>query len=56
MAAAHVLGRSGYGCEISPGYCDVILERLATLGVKRVVLASTGKTFDEVKAERIQTT
>ena len=26
MAAAHVLDRVGYGCEISPAYCDVILD------------------------------
>jgi len=29
MAAAHVLGRVGYGCEISPAYCDVILRRVS---------------------------
>jgi DNA modification methylase len=31
MAAAHVLGRIGYGIEISPCYCDVILQRMAAL-------------------------
>ena len=31
MAAAHVLGRNGYGCEISPAYCDVILCRMKEL-------------------------
>jgi DNA modification methylase len=31
MAAADVLGRSGYGAEISPGYCDVILRRMINL-------------------------
>ena len=31
MAAAHVLGARGYGCEISPGYCDVILRRIMNL-------------------------
>jgi len=31
MAAAEVLGRIGYGAEISPGYCDVILGRMMTL-------------------------
>lgn len=31
MAAAHVLGRAGYGCEISPAYCDVIARRMINL-------------------------
>ena len=43
MAAAHVLDRSGYGCEISPAYCDVIVRRMINLGVGSVVLDSTGQ-------------
>jgi DNA modification methylase len=31
LAAAHVHGRVGYGIEISPAYCDVILRRMAEL-------------------------
>ncbi len=31
MAAADVLGRAGYGIELSPAYCDVILRRLINL-------------------------
>jgi DNA modification methylase len=52
MSAAHVLDRSGYGCEISPAYCDVILRRMINLGVGSVVLESTGQSFDEVAVER----
>jgi site-specific DNA-methyltransferase (adenine-specific)/site-specific DNA-methyltransferase (cytosine-N4-specific) len=52
MAAAHVLDRSGYGCEISPAYCDVIVRRMINLGVGSVVLESTGQSFDEVAAAR----
>jgi DNA modification methylase len=52
MAAAHVLKRSGYGIEISPGYADVIILRLVALGAGSVTLASTGQTFDEVAKER----
>jgi hypothetical protein len=52
MAAAHVLDRSGYGCEISPAYCDVIVRRMINLGVGSVVLDSTGQSFDEVAIER----
>jgi len=52
MAAAHVLDRSGYGCEISPAYCDVIVRRMINLGAGPVVLEATRQTFDEVAAER----
>src|ERR1035441_836224 len=52
MAAAHVLDRSGYGCEISPAYCDVIVRRMINLGAGSVVLESTGQSFDEVAIER----
>ena len=52
MAAAHVLDRIGYGCEISPAYCDVIVRRMINLGAGPVVLEATGQTFDEVAAAR----
>jgi DNA modification methylase len=52
MAAAHVLNRHGYGCEISPGYCDVIIRRMINLGAAPAMLDATGQTFDEVAAER----
>ena len=52
MAAAHVLGRAGYGCEISPAYCDVILRRIEDLAETEPVLAETGEKFREVAAGR----
>jgi DNA modification methylase len=52
MAAAHVLGRTGYGCEISPAYCDVILRRIEHLAETEPVLAETGEKFSEVAAGR----
>jgi DNA modification methylase len=52
MAAAHVLDRVGYGCEISPAYCDVILRRVADLAGVEPVLAATGQRLSEVAAER----
>ncbi len=52
MAAAHVQRRAGYGCEISPGYCDVIVRRLLALGAGPARLEATGQTFEEVAAER----
>jgi len=45
LAAAHVLDRAGYGCEISPAYCDVILRRLINLGAETPVLDATGESF-----------
>lgn len=52
MAAAQVLGRSGYGTEISPAYCDVILRRMANLTGEDSVLAETGQNISEVAAAR----
>ena len=51
-AAAHVLGRNSYGCEISPAYCDVIIGRMQKLGCTSIRLAGDGRTFREIAAER----
>ena len=51
MAAAQVLGRAAYGCEISPAYCDVIVHRMMNLGIDGV-LESTGDSFADVAAQR----
>jgi hypothetical protein len=51
MAAAEVLGRVGYGSEISPGYCDVILRRMMNLTGNEAVDESGG-TFAEIAAAR----
>lgn len=34
IVAAHRLGRRGFGVELSPAYCAVILERLSALGLE----------------------
>jgi len=52
MAAAAVLGRAAYGCEISPGYCDVILRRMMDLTSDVPVLAETGQPFQAVAEAR----
>ena len=52
MAAAHVLNRDGYGCEISPAYCDVILARVGKLAGEQPVLVETGQPFEQVAAAR----
>jgi DNA modification methylase len=52
MAAAHILNRDGYGCEISPAYCDVILGRIGKLAGEEPVLVATGQRFAQVAAAR----
>ena len=52
IAAAHLLDRIGYGCEISPAYCDVILQRTMNLSGETAVLRATGQTFVEVAGSR----
>ena len=55
IAAAHVLDRVGYGCEISPAYCDVIVRRIERLTEQEPVLADTGERFSKVAAARAPT-
>ena len=52
MAAAHVLSRAAYGCEISPAYCDVIVRRLMALTGEDAILAETGERFTAVARQR----
>ncbi len=52
LAAVHVLGRKGYGCEISPAYCDVILRRIMSLTGETAVLAETGEAFAATATSR----
>ena len=48
----HVLDRIGYGCEISPAYCDVIVRRMMNLTGETPILAATGETFAAVAESR----
>jgi len=55
LVAAHKSGRRGYGIELDPHYCDVIIRRMAQQNGNRgfdAVLEATGQNFDEVAAER----
>ena len=53
MAAALALGRSCFGCEISPAYTDVIVRRAEKLSTDRFHLAGDGRTFDQVAEQRL---
>jgi DNA modification methylase len=52
MIAAMKNGRSCYGVEISPGYCDVIVKRAQTFAKQAFSLDGDGRTFDELAATR----
>jgi DNA modification methylase len=47
-----MLERVGYGCEISPAYCDVILRRIMNLTGDTAMLAATKETFAAVAESR----
>ncbi len=52
LIAAHTTGRRGYLCELDPQYCDRIIRRWQAYTKDDAVLEVTGKTFEEVTAER----
>ncbi len=52
MAAAELLARNGYGCEISPAYCDVIVRRMMALTGEPATLAGSGETFVQAAESR----
>jgi hypothetical protein len=52
MAAAHLLDRIGYGIEISPGYCDIVLCRLTAMIGVDPTLAETNEHMSEVAVRR----
>lgn len=51
LVAAQKTGRRGYGIEIDPLYCDVIIRRMQKLYGLEAVLESTGKRFEEVELD-----
>jgi len=51
LAAAHVTGRRGYGLELDPKYCDVILRRMEALTGEPPSLLE-GTPFEQVARKR----
>ena len=45
-------GRRGYGIELDPRYCDVIVRRMAGALKIEAVHAASGKPFAEIERER----
>jgi len=54
ILAAEKIGRRGYGVEIEPRYVDVTIRRWEAFTKRDAVLESDGRTFAEVKAERLE--
>lgn len=52
LVAAQKTGRRGYGIEIDPLYCDVIIRRMQKLFGLEAVLEATGKCFEDVELDR----
>jgi DNA modification methylase len=53
IIAAESTGRVCLAMEIDPRYCDVIIERFQTVTGSTAVLEDNGRTFDDMKSERI---
>ncbi|MFT7573463.1 MAG: DNA modification methylase [Paracoccaceae bacterium] len=52
LLAAEKTGRCGYGIELDPRYCDVIIQRLADAFKIKAIHDATGKPFNEIALER----
>ena len=52
MAAAALLDRAAYGCELSAGYCDVILHRIWNLTGETPLLLGAGDEHGHVPVGR----
>jgi DNA modification methylase len=54
LMAAELTERICLGLELDPKYCDVILTRWETFTGRQATLDADGRTFEQVKADRIQ--
>ncbi|MBL8705978.1 MAG: site-specific DNA-methyltransferase, partial [Rhodospirillales bacterium] len=54
LIAAEKTGRRCYGLELEPKYVDVAIERFRQHSGQDAVHAETGKTFTQLKAERLR--
>jgi DNA modification methylase len=54
LIACELEGMAAHLMELDPKYCDVIVTRWQEFSGRAAVLAGTDKTFDQVKAERLE--
>ena len=54
IIAGEMTGRSVHAIEISPAYVDVSVLRWMAFAGKEAILELTGRTYSEMKAERLQ--
>ena len=52
LVAAEKTGRRGFGIEIDPRYCDVIVRRMNALANIDAIHAATGRPFAEIERDR----
>ncbi len=52
LIAAAKTGRRGYGIELDPRYCDVIVRRLAEATKVEAIHADSGDTFSAIERRR----
>lgn len=53
LAAAELTGRICLGMELDPKYIDVVVLRWQALTGQEATLDGDGRTFDEIKTERL---
>jgi DNA modification methylase len=54
LIAAEMTERACYGIELDPKYVDVICQRFMDFSGKPVTLDGDGRTFEQIKAERLE--
>jgi len=54
LAAAELTDRVCCGIELDPKYIDVVVERWQKLTGKQATLEADGRTFEQVKADRLR--
>jgi DNA modification methylase len=52
LVAAHSTDRICYGLDVHPRYIDLVIQRWQKITSQVAVLASDGRSFDQVRAER----
>lgn len=55
LIAVHKTRRRGFGIELDPRYCDLIIKRLTALTGYEALLEKTGESFAKVQSRRAET-